>query len=661
MTSTTSPLTLTPGPDSFDQDVAFAPKPDTILGLSGNDTIFSSTLGGSAVEGNDGNDFLISRGPNDTLFAGPGNDSLRALNAGSRLVGDDGRDTLTADLTATLYGAAGRDSILGLAGGNVLFGNQDQDTILGGLQGNDSIYGGKNNDLIGFFDATGNSNLGFDVNLSGSGANNGNNFVAGNLGSDSIVGIGNGDRLYGGQDDDSVTGVGSNTYIAGDVGNDTVSVINPVSSTAVIPGQAVQTASVPVTQVTLTGGEGDDIVRGGVGLFREGNNFLDGGAGNDTVEGFAFEDSLTGGGGDDLITTGALDVTTTQGISSQLIGVVGSSTLDGGDGNDTLNAAYETDYIVGGAGNDSITGSFSVIEAGDGNDTLDATAFVRQFSNPIEVSLSGGAGDDFVTGVTVADVTNVLDGGAGNDTIVLTSTGDQLLSGTANIEGSDSIFAGGINPGTSTFLLVDTLGNNQIVGSDGNDSIRTGSGADFLVGGSRAAGVATSGAGDDTLISGGGDDYLFGGNGIDVLAAEGGDDTLQGGFDVDILTGGEGSDSFFYQFTAAIAGTVIDNITDYQDGADKIVFVRDLSQGGFGFASAGSPADAEFIVLSGANQTYQNSDAAINTPVLAYERARGVLKYDPDGMGNMPAEEVFFFNTIGQPGPDLGENDIIFI
>ena len=660
MTSTTSPLTLTPGPDSFDQDVAFAPKPDTILGLAGNDTILSSTLGGSAVEGNDDNDFLVSRGPNDTMFGGAGNDSLRALNAGSRLVGDDGRDTLTADLTATLYGAAGRDSVLAIAGGNVLFGNQDQDTILGGLQGNDSIYGGKDGDLIGFFDATGQSNLGFDVNLSGNGANNGNNFVAGNLGPDTIVGIGNGDSLYGGQDDDSVTGIGSNTYIAGDVGDDIVTVVNPVT-TIVIPGQAAQSASVPVTQVTLTGGEGNDLITGGVGRFRQGNNLLEGGTGNDTISGFAFEDSLVGGGGDDLITTGALNVTTTEGISSQLAGVVGSSTLDGGDGNDTINAAYETDFIVGGSGNDSLVGSFTVMEGGDGNDTLNGTAFVRQSTNPIEVSLSGGAGDDLVTGVTAADVTNILDGGAGNDTIVLTSTGDQLLSGTANIAGNDSIFAGSIDPGTNTFLLIDTLGSNQIVGTVGDDSIRTGSGADFLLGGSRADGLATSGAGDDTLISGAGDDYLFGGLGIDVLAAEAGDDTLQGGLDGDILTGGEGADTFFYQFRSAIVGTVIDNITDYQDGADKIVFVRNAGQGGFGFASTGSPADAEFIVLSGANQTYQNSDAAINTPILAYERSRGVVKYDADGSGPGAAEEVFFFNTIGQAGPDLGENDIIFI
>ncbi len=146
-----------------------------------------------------------------------------------------------------------------------------------------------------------------------------------------------------------------------------------------------------------------------------------------------------------------------------------------------------------------------------------------------------------------------------------------------------------------------------------------------------------------------------------MLAAEAGDDTLQGGLDGDILTGGEGQDTFFYQFRSAIAGTIIDNITDYQDNVDKIVFVRNAAEVGFGFASTGSPADAEFIVLSGANQTYQNSDAAITTPILAYERSRGVVKYDADGSGPGAAEEVFFFNTIGQVGPDLGENDIIFI
>ncbi|NJO72019.1 MAG: calcium-binding protein [Oscillatoriales cyanobacterium RM1_1_9] len=86
------PTRLTPGPDSYDQDLlAIAPKPDTILGLTGNDSILSSTLGGSQVEGNEDNDFLTSRGPNDTIFGGTGNDSLTARSTETRLIGDDGR------------------------------------------------------------------------------------------------------------------------------------------------------------------------------------------------------------------------------------------------------------------------------------------------------------------------------------------------------------------------------------------------------------------------------------------------------------------------------------------------------------------------------------------------------------------------------------------
>ncbi|MGL4499489.1 MAG: calcium-binding protein, partial [Planktothrix sp.] len=66
------------GPQFYDQDVGFAPKPDTILGEGGNDTIFSSTLGGSLIDGGTDNDILQSRGPGDTIIGNAGNDSIRS-------------------------------------------------------------------------------------------------------------------------------------------------------------------------------------------------------------------------------------------------------------------------------------------------------------------------------------------------------------------------------------------------------------------------------------------------------------------------------------------------------------------------------------------------------------------------------------------------------
>ncbi|MFM8802877.1 MAG: beta-propeller domain-containing protein [Planctomycetia bacterium] len=104
-------------------------------------------------------------------------------------------------------------------------------------------------------------------------------------------------------------------------------------------------------------------------------------------------------------------------------------------------------------------------------------------------------------------------GGAGDDTI------------TINIPGNTRIRT----------VLDGGAGNDTIIGGEGNDTIRGGPGRDTLVGG----------RGHDTLRGGTGDDSLVGGQGDDTLAGEAGTDTLRGGAGRNTLDGGAGIDTFF--------------------------------------------------------------------------------------------------------------------
>lgn len=664
MTSGRGPTFLTSGPDQYNQDAPFAPRPDVILGLGGNDTITTSTLGGSLVYGDSlvgsdisGNDVLVGRGQGDTLFASPGNDSLLGRAPGVALVGGDGRDTITAEQAATLYGGAGRDLLIAVAGDNLMFGNQDEDTILGGLQGNDTIYGGKGDDLIGFYSASGQSNVGLVIPPAVGGANQGNNWVNGNIGNDTIVGVNTGDSLYGGQDNDSIAGVGSLSYLSGDEGNDTLRIQNPTGS---ISPFDPQTALVGVTQVTMMGGVGNDSIMGPIGRFGEGQNLLDGGAGNDTIMSFAAEDTLLGGEGDDFLSTNTSSELTTQGIFTSLRGFAGGSSLDGGAGNDTLVSVFAGDSLFGGDGNDSLQGlRFSVMDGGDGNNTLNGGEWLRTGTTPLQVSLFGGAGNDLIIGAQ-GTITNVIAGGAGDDTIVFGTTNDILLSDTtANTLGNDSITAADVrffsedDVGVS---ITNLEGNNTIEGSERNDLLVTGSGNDLLLGGK----------GDDTLLGGGGNDYLFGGSGNDLLDGGLGDDTLEGGFGTNTLVGGEGNNLFFYRFSEAVKTTGADFITDFnQGGNDRLVFSRNAATGGFGFAlipgvSTNELGPNQFIYLP--TGVYNDSNAIINTPVLIYEQQSGALKYDENGSAAGGVHSIAQFGLLPDGNfPRINATDILIV
>lgn len=140
----------------------------------------------------------------------------------------------------------------------------------------------------------------------------------------------------------------------------------------------------------------------------------------------------------------AANLATVDGSGSTANLVVGAtgraSSITGGSGNDNLTGSTVADTISGGAGNDTLDG-------GTGND-----------------SISGGDGNDSITGGTGNDT---VDGGAGNDIFV-----DAALN-------TDS-FSGGDGDDTFTIATFSTLTSaDTINGGAGSDTITFSGNSDF--------------------------------------------------------------------------------------------------------------------------------------------------------------------------------------
>ena len=109
-------------------------------------------------------------------------------------------------------------------------------------------------------------------------------------------------------------------------------------------------------------------------------------------------------------------------------------------------------------------------------------------TNPT-ITVNGLGGNDYINAAATRFGGLILDGGAGNDTIIAGQGGSVLIGG---------------------------AGNDLLIGGAGDDDIRGGSGSDLLIGG----------AGNDVLRGGSGNDLLIGGPGLDDLDGEDGFDIL---------------------------------------------------------------------------------------------------------------------------------------
>ncbi|SFD94198.1 calcium-binding protein, partial [Salipiger profundus] len=299
---------------------------------------------------------------------------------------------------------------------------------------------------------------------------------------------------------------------------------------------------------TLSGDGGDDIIdgRGGNDLLEgdAGNDILDGGAGNDSLNGGADDDTLIGGSGTDTLNGGS--GTDTADYSGNGIGGV----IDLFGGTATFGAITENlisiENAIGGAGNDELIGNGvnNLLQGGAGNDTLRADSDAGD-------TLLGEAGDDFIEAIGVSG-SGLADGGSGNDTIAMI---DGYYAGDADGGTDTDTFDASAITGSGMYLdlaagtheyvvfggLSDLLNFENVIGTQLADTI-TGDGGDNILEGEAGADSIAAGLGNDTVYGDSGSDTLFGDDGNDSLYGGDDADTIGGGIGNDFLAGQSGND-----------------------------------------------------------------------------------------------------------------------
>ncbi|MBL1146194.1 MAG: tandem-95 repeat protein [Proteobacteria bacterium] len=458
-----------------------------IYGEEGDDTIvMAGTTGGLYnVDGGSGADSVSATGAFNTAsvyFGGFGNDFLRI--GGGTSYGGDGDDELIGGNSQ--YGGAGNDT---MTGGNSMFGEEGDDimtvstnfSVGDGGEGNDTItvsnssglgLGGAGDDNISVLSGgTGDGGEGNDTLTGG----HFSSILNGGSGNDTFIGRG---RMDGGAGNDTFIGnmsLGGNQFTGG-TGADRFE----MSAAASLTNQTIldyNAAEGDVIAFTSAGVSIDDIL-----IFRLGNNlridvtdnnvnddfsitltnfFLDFGTNKTVIAEFV------NGGTTPLIidATANFSVAGTTGSSGDdyLIGTDQDDVIDGGDGNDNISGLGGNDTLTGGDGDDTVL-------AGDGNDTIIAgsgagndhydggagndTIVYSSTTQGVTVDLAQGTGSGIeVDSDTIVNVENVV-GGDGDDTI----TGNE----------ADNILSGGL--GSDTYIItLDDSRDTVIDSSDGTD------------------------------------------------------------------------------------------------------------------------------------------------------------------------------------------------
>ncbi|WP_138498755.1 beta strand repeat-containing protein [Nostoc sp. PA-18-2419] len=444
-----------------------------------------------------------------------------------------------------------------------------------------------------------------------------NNITALDSSDDVVNGQGGNDKIDGKSGDDLLRGGAGNDTLIGGLGNDTL--IDDTGNNSLVGGIGDDTLNVDSStgKNTLDGGAGNDTL---YARASKGNNLLSGGDGNDVLNaselptiynfiGSSGKNTLDGGAGDDTLRAESPE---------------SNSLLSGEDGNDYLSTSgydgYRVDYYFSSSGNNTLNGGIgddtlnagistgnNLLFGGDGNDDLSISGFVTgtssgDYYNPSSGNntLNGGTGDDTLR-AEISTGNNLLSGGDGNDSLYLSTSspdtvrsylvtqtvdggkGDDLL----RVDYSDA--TGGItttfntttNIGSMTagkyrvsyqnierLNISDTAYDDNIVGSNGNDTLSVGSGGKDTIDGGKGddllsvdysnptTGITTtfnattnigsiavgmSGVGYKNIerlnISGTGyNDNVVGSNGNDTLSTGyGGNDTIDGGKGEDLL------------------------------------------------------------------------------------------------------------------------------
>ncbi|WP_390637545.1 beta strand repeat-containing protein [Limnoglobus roseus] len=645
---------------------------DTLIGGSGDDQLF----------GQAGNDVLQGKGGNDLLFGGAGNDTLTGGSGNDQVFGEAGDDSMTwdqGDGTDTVEGGAGADTVV-VNGGNdaeqftttpngtrVRFdsvsltpssldiGTVENLTVK--MNGGDDTFTGSNG-LAALVALTVDGGAGNDTIIGGDGSD----VLRGGDGNDTIVGGRGTDVLLGGAGDDTFTwnpGDGSDV-IEGQGGADTLAFnganINEkfdvsangsrVRFTRDVANITMDLNGVETINLTALGGA-DSIHVGdltGTGVTGVNLNLgaadaaadtvtLDGTAAGDDIRVFGSGTSASVTGLPALVNIanaeGANDSLRVNGLggadgldaSSLPAGVV-RLTLDGGDGDDTVQGSQGADVLYGGDGDDTVDGrqgndviflgagdDATTWNPGDGSDTVEGQGgadellffgsnvgenfnftangsrvlLTRDVGNVVmdlndiervELRTAGGADSVTVGDLTGTDLTAIElalrgpDGGPDGQADTVTVNGTQ---------GADAIFVGGDGGGlrvtglAATVTVFDqdpTLDRLTVNGLGGDDTLNAQS-----LRADSALLTLNGGTGVDTIIGSDGSDTIIGGTGNDVLFGGAGDDTFtwNPGDGSDTIEGQGGTDALVFN------GANINEKFDVSANGSRVRFTRDVA------------------------------------------------------------------------------------
>jgi Ca2+-binding RTX toxin-like protein len=599
--------------------VVFAKLPDTAVNRTGTDaaqTLFGgdfddtlSGLGGDDVlHGNGGNDTLDGGAGGDTLIGGGGSDTASYagsgagvtvnLGAGTASGGDAQGDTLSG--IENIIGSAQADTLTGDGGDNVLEGGGGDDTLNGAL-GNDTASYAASGAGVAVSLATGTGSGGDAQGDTLSGIEN----IIGSALADTLTGDGNANRLDGGAGVDVLAGGdGDDTYVVDSINE--VPVENANAGIDTVEASTHYRLLANLENLTLLGsadlqayGNSDaNVLTSNTGV-----DLLSGGDGDDTYVVHNTNDAVLENANEG---TDTVQATAHFRLSANVenLTLLGTANLQGYGNADAnvLTSNTGVDLLSGGAGNDTYfvnNANDAVLEnANEGTDTVHATVHFRLSANVENIVLDGSAslqayGNADANVLTSNTAVDLLAGGAGDDTYVVSNAGDVVLEN-AN-EGTDTVHAS-VNFGLTANvenLVLDGSADLQGYGN-GDVNTLTGNASNNLLNGEVGADTMQGGLGNDTyFVDDPGDvvfesanegsdavfasvDYSLTAN-VETLVLQGsgnldgtgntlanrlygniGDNTLDGGGGADRLTGDAGNDTFVFHAGEANGDVVVD-------------------------------------------------------------------------------------------------------
>ena len=624
--------------------------------LASVDVAASSNMTGT------GGDWTLEKGTGDieTTPTRPG-EWLGNLDAGDPisgwgvLEGTANSESITGFVTNDrIYGKGGADTLKGGDGDDAYYisgsGTSGTQVMENANEGTDTVYSMVNSFDLSGGDSTNASAVEYVVLQAQSGmvaqSATGNEFgqtMVGNNLANNLTGKGGNDLLYGYDGDDFLDGGNGKT-------SDLTSGTDYNYS----------------ERNTLVGGKGDDnyIVRGSGDVVVENSN-----EGTDNV--FSFIDYTLGANvenltlldGEDSISSARMGVG--NALNNVLRGNSFANVLVGGAGNDTLYGSKasdtEADTLIGGVGNDAyyVYSTRDIIDDSAGNDSLYSTADYTLGANIENLFLQGEAtvgqgntlnnrivgNETLGSNLSGGGGTDTLEGGYGDDTFNLSSSGDMVIDKGGNNTVLSSVTVDLNRFANATIQAVELTGTaainataqrtvaTNIAGNSGNNVLVGGALNDTLDGGTGGADSLSGGLGDDVY-------YVRNANTIVTEAVNAGTDTVNASVDYTLTANVE---NLVLQGDAKVGvGNNLSNVIDgstinggiLHGGANSTGLAGDTLIGGAGNDQIYSYNANDSITFGGGNDVLYVSYAVDGGADMdaaawkAYFSARGVSLTD---------------------------------